>query len=327
MNWRHILLSSVVGCLLFFAVLPRSIRAADVLGVHILNTGELNDATALLKTDQTKDHWDYVTIPFTLDDVGKTIDWQRFFYQARELKFQPIIRLTTRFDPGKSAWSIPTRKDIVELSSALSALDWPIPDERIVVVFNEPNHANEWGNKLDPEGYANVLEFTAQWLHSEDLGYVVLPAGLDLAAPNGKETLESFAYLSRMLSSHGEVLDMIDGWTSHSYPNPGFISAPTQTGKMSLRGYQHELAFLKKYSSKEFPVYITETGWTNTKQTSKWLPQYYQYAVDNIWSDPRVRAVTPFVLHGAPGSFAGFSFFDAQGKPTQGFNAYRKALE
>jgi hypothetical protein len=123
MNWRHILLSSVVGCLLFFAVLPRSIRAADVLGVHILNTGELNDATALLKTDQTKDHWDYVTIPFTLDDVGKTIDWQRFFYQARELKFQPIIRLTTRFDPGKSAWSIPTRKDIVELSSALSALD------------------------------------------------------------------------------------------------------------------------------------------------------------------------------------------------------------
>jgi hypothetical protein len=308
----------------FFAVVPYA-SAADVLGIHILNIHELDRARDLLKTEKTKEQWDYVTIPFTLDDLNKLADWQRFFYQARDQKFQLIVRLTTKFENG--SWRIPTRKEITRMATALSSLDWPITDERIIVVFNEPNHRGEWGGTLDPESYAHLLRFTADWFHTEKPHYVVLPAGLDLAAPSGPTTMEAFTYLERMVAAEPEIFDVLDGWTSHSYPNPAFSSAPTQTGKNSIRGFEHELAFLKRYTEKEFPVYITETGWVDTRTTSKWLSTYYAYAVDHVWSDPRVRAVTPFVLQGAPGTFAPFSFYDAEGKPTKQFDAYKKALE
>lgn len=313
-----------IGFFLFFSSAAQ-VSAAEVLGVHILSTGELDAASRLVKTEERKDQWDYVTIPFTFADIPRRVEWQRFFYQARELKFQPIVRLATRFEDD--AWIVPTRKDIVQMAAALSSLDWPIPEERIVVVFNEPNHENEWGGSLDPEAYAGILQFTVDWLHTEQKNYVVLPAGLDLAAPNGRDTMEAFTYLGRMFRAYPEVLETLDGWTSHSYPNPAFSASPTATGKTSLRGYQHELEFLKRYTNKDFPVYITETGWVENRSTARWLPQYYQYAVDHVWSDPRVRAVTPFVLQGAPGAFAQFSFFDAEGKPTQQFDAYQKALE
>lgn len=308
-----------------FLLCAQTVRAAEVLGVHILNTGELDAAKHLVKTEKRKDAWDYVTIPFTLDDIRRGVDWQKFFYQARDLKFQPIVRLATRFDRG--VWVVPTRKDIVDMIAVLSSLDWPLPSERIVVVFNEPNHAKEWGGHLKPSEYAHVLQFAADWMHTEMLGYVVLPAGLDLDAPNSASTMEAFVFLERMIDEESRVLNSLDGWTSHSYPNPAFSASPTVNGKNSLRGFEYELAFLKKYTDREFPVYITETGWVDSKKTKRWLPQYYQYAVDHIWSDPRVRAVTPFVLQGAPGSFAQFSFYDSNGKPTLHFNAYQKALE
>ena len=314
---------SVCFILIFLCSAPQ-VLAAEVLGVHILNTGELDAAGALIKNAQTQDQWDYVTIPFTLDDTHRLSDWQRFFFQARELKFQPIVRLVTRFE--NDSWIVPTQKDVVDLTAALSSLEWPMPNERIVVVFNEPNHANEWGGSVDPEGYAGILEFTGYWLHAEGVGYVVLPAGLDLSAPNGKSTVEAFAYMERMFRSHPDVLEIVDGWASHSYPNPGFTASPTAQGKTSLRGFEFELAFLKKYTQKEFPIYITETGWVETKQTARWLSQYYEYAVTHVWSDPRIRAVTPFVLKGAPGMFSQFSFYDSQGKPTLHFDAYKKAL-
>ncbi len=311
--------------LIIFLLNSRPIWASEVLGVHILSTGELDAAQSLVKTETRKDAWDYVTIPFTLDDIHRKTEWQRFFYQARDMKFQPIVRLATRFQNG--VWVVPTRKDIVDMVTVLSTLDWPQPHERIVVVMNEPNHVKEWGNRIDPAQYAHILQFAADWMHTEMLGYVVLPAGLDLDAPNGNATMEAFTFLERMIDVEPRVLNSLDGWTSHSYPNPAFSAPPTQTGKNSLRGFEFELAFLKKYSDREFPVYITETGWVETQKTKRWLPQYYQYAVDHIWSDPRVRAVTPFVLKGAPGSFAQFSFYDSSGKPTLHFNAYQKALE
>ena len=104
------------------------------------------------------------------------------------MKFQPIVRLVTRFE--HDAWIVPTRKDIVDMVAVLSKLDLPQPSERIVIIFNEPNHTKEWGGHIDPVEYAQVLQFAADWMHTEMLGYVVLPAGLDLDAPNGKTTME-----------------------------------------------------------------------------------------------------------------------------------------
>ncbi len=294
----------------------------EVLGIHILSTGEIDQANTLLEHGDDKDK--FVTIPLTLGDLNKSSDWQSFFDKCHALKIRPIIRFATRFENG--SWKKPTRIDVMALTQFLGALEWHRP-ELTVVLFNEPNHAQEWGGTLDPQGFAQVSIFAAQWLKTEPKTYTVLPAAMDLAADGHNQTQEAFAYWQDALNEEPTLFEHFDGWNSHSYPNPAFAQSPSRTGKNSLRGYTNELEFIKKYTSKEFPVYITETGWNQNVLTNIKLRTYFAEAYEQIWTkDSRIVAVTPFVLQGAPGTFAPFSFLDANGKPTIAYDTYRELL-
>lgn len=309
--------------ILFLSVNVARAEEVSKVGIHILSPADIDSANQLL-TVEGSDQWRYVTIPFTLDDVDKTDEWQGFFNQAREKKIIPLVRLATRFDNG--AWTVPTRQDSVRLISALSKLEWPT-NERYIIVFNEVNQSKEWGGTIDPAEYTRTLEFVSNWARSENKNYIILPAAMDLAAPNGSQTEEAFKYLDGMYQADSDVFSYIDKWNSHSYPNPGFSAAPQRTGKNSLRGFEHELAYLKQKTNKDYDVYITETGWEDNRTTSRWLTSYYQYAMKNIWSNPQVKAVTPFVLKGAPGPFANFSFLSNDDKPTRQYVAFRSMIE
>lgn len=308
-----------------FIVLARPVLAVETtkMGVHILNTTELSDAKKLISSGKP-DTWQYMTIPFTLEDVKKEKEWQKFFNEAREKKIIPLVRLTTRVENGM--WAVPNRGEITAQIGVLSRLEWPTND-RHIIVFNEVNHAKEWGGTIDPEEYARILTFTKNWANTEGKNYVVLPAAMDLAAPNGRSTREAFSYLSAMYAAEPEVFQNLGGWNSHSYPNPGFSAAPQRNGKNSLRGYEFELAFLKGKTDRELPVYITETGWEDTAKTGRWLTSYYNYAMQHIWSDDRVKAVTPFVFRGDPGPFTRFSFVKGDGTPTRQYQAFKTALQ
>jgi hypothetical protein len=307
-----------------FASVPQAFANGEVLGVHILHPSEIDDAVKLLKTDGNQDAWQYVTVPLSLNDLKKQDEWQKFFDEAKKKKIKPIVRFSTKFENG--AWKIPNKKEIVDLTAFVSELEWPT-DEKYVIVFNEVNHKKEWGNSTDPAGYAEVLRFTSDWLRSEGNNYKVLPAAMDLAAPNGSSTQEAFGYLTAMMGHDPGIWDTVDYWNSHSYPNPGFSSSPQRDGKNSLRGFQYELAFLKEKTGKDFKTFITETGWTENGSTSRWLATYYEYARQHIWSDSRVMAVTPFILRGDPGPFSGFTLLDRNGKQTRQYVAYREAIE
>lgn len=296
-------------------------QSDDRLGMHILHPGEL-DHVRRVYDDET---WRYVTIPLTLADLEKQQEWQDFFDEAHRLKLIPIVRLGTRFDSKLQAWVIPTRQDITRLASFLSSLDWH-QDEKLVIVFNEVNHAKEWGGHLDPLLYASTLRFTSDWLRSEGRNYRILPAAMDLAAGNTVDTKEAFAYLEAMWRFDNAIFDSIDYWNSHSYPNPDFAASPKRTGQNSLRGFLHELTWLERKTDHDWQVFITETGWASSYLTNYLLSEYYLYALQYIWSDSRVKAVTPFIMKGSPGPFASFSFFDAQSNPTIQLFALQKAM-
>ncbi len=296
------------------------------LGVHILHPGEMSDAISLLKTEDNRDQWTYVTIPLSLDDLGRHDEWQGAFAEAKKRKINPIVRLTSRFDPQTGAWAVPTRGEIIQLFAFLSDLEWP-RSEKLVIAFNEPNHASEWGGRLDPGSYARVLEFVIQWAHTEFNDYRILPAGMDLAAPNGSETMAAFDFLAGMLSERPEIFAHIDYWNSHSYPNPAFSSSPAATGQNSLRGFQHELAWLEEKAGVSKQAYITETGWDANSKTTAHLDEWYQTAWREIWADKRVLAVTPFVLRGDPGPFSGFTLIDKDNRQTRQYEAYRAVVE
>lgn len=290
-------------------------------GVHILHPGEVEDARRLLTTLADGRH--FVTITLALADLEKPQEWQTFFEQTKNFNLTPIVRLVTKFENG--SWTQPTRSDIIKQISFLSGYEWP-GEERLLIIYNEPNHAAEFGGEISPKKYAQILRFASDWARTEHKNYKILPAGLDLAAPNSRITMEAFTFLSQMHEADPEIFEAVDYWNSHSYPNPGFISAPYQTGKNSLSGFKYELAYLKEMSGKEFPVYITETGWLSNRLTNRWLEYYYRYAVRHVWNDERVKAVTPFLLHGDPGAFSGFSFLDRANQPTIQFSAYQQAI-
>lgn len=321
--WRAVASSLLFFTLFFHLSVGMAQAQGSVLGIHILSPWELSDATELLKSDTNTDDWHYVTIPVGLDDLDKAAEWQAFFNQAREHKVIPIVRLTTRIE--NEAWKVPNRQEIVALVGFLSRLEWPT-SERHIIVFNEVNHAKEWGGSIDPEEYARVLEFTSNWARSEQKNYVVMPAAMDLAAPNGRETMEAFNYLNKMASANPDIFKTVDVWNSHSYPNPAFSAAPTKNGQNSLRGFEYELKYLKDKTGQDYKVFITETGWVVNRQTQRKLDGYYAYAMKNIWSNPQVVAVTPFLLRGAPGPFEGFTFLDQNSQPTLQYQALQKAL-
>ncbi len=322
-KWSAPLVTLVFLWMLFssIAVAPAQARG-EVLGIHILAPGEISRANQLLSRGDDKDK--FVTVPLTLKDLERKNEWQHFLNEAHALKIRPIIRFTTRFENG--SWTVPTRIDVMRMTSFLSALDWHRP-ELTVILFNEPNHANEWGGNLDPEGFAKISAFAAQWVGTEAKDYTVLPAAMDLAADGNKNTMEAFAYWTRALAVEPTLLEHFDAWNSHSYPNPAFSASPDKTGKNSLRGYETELAFVKKYTQKDFPVYITETGWNQNLLSNQRLKDYFIKAYAKIWSsDTRIVAVTPFLLQGAPGTFAPFSFLDKDGNPTMAYEVYQDIL-
>ena len=310
--------------LTFFYITPKHIQATndERLGIHILSVTEIDEAIKLLKTKENKNDWNYVTVLLTLDDLNKEDEWVRFMKRCRKYHIVPIVRLATKAR-GKN-WIRPNRKNLVDMIDFLGDLKWPSKD-KIIIVFNEVNHAEEWGGEINPQNYASTLRFVSNWARTEMKEFIILPAALDLDAPNGTNTMEAFAYLDKLYDYDKEIFTYIDAWNSHSYPNPGFVSSPRRNGKNSMKGFIRELDYLRGKTNRDYKVFITETGWKLSYKTEPWLENYYTYCMQHIWSHYQVVAVTPFVLKGSPGPFSSFSFLDEQSKPTAHYEAFLDA--
>jgi hypothetical protein len=187
-----------IACLVGLIFNSAVVSAAEVskMGIHILGTHELTEAKELIAQENT-DQWHFITVPLTLDDLERREQWEQFFREAKKQKVIPLVRLATRVEGDH--WVIPTRKDIVDQLTFLSQLEWPT-EERHIIIFNEVNHAKEWGGTLNPAEYSQKLRFASDWAKSEEVNFTVLPAAMDLAAPSGRLTMEAFAYLEAMRS-------------------------------------------------------------------------------------------------------------------------------
>jgi len=288
------------------------VQALDGYGVHLLHPEEIITITPEFTNDQTF----FITIPFSLFDRNHQ-QWTNFFEYCQKHRLTPIIRLTSRFE--NNHWTIPNKKEFIDGIDFINTLPWPEP--RHVILFNEPNHAAEWAGSVDPVSFATVSLFAANWLNTEEKDYFVLLAGLDAAAPNSAVAMDNLTFMRHMFEAEPTLLNAIDGWVSHSYPNPDFTSSVYSTTKQGIRGFVYELDLLSQLGRPDLPVFITETGWRQTPLTIRSLLRYFQYAHENVWSHPQIKAVTFFLLQGNPGPFAEFSLLDPEGLPTAQLDA------
>lgn len=279
---------------------PRTVPNNKV-GVHILNPSEL-DAASKLVNNHGGD-WGYVTIPIQPTDRDK-VKWQDFMHKAKDLHLIPIIRITTI--PQGGTWNTAQDTDLVDFANFLNELDWPV-ENRYIVLFNEVNRDSEWGGTVDPGKYTLIVKNARSIFKERSGDFFLLGPALDDALPNSRTSLSASSYLNQMAVADPLVWSYFDGWASHSYPNPGFAASPRKTGLQSIVAYKSEMNILRLAAK---PVFITETGWDQTKIKGSQLSSYWDTAW-KIWQqDSNVVAVTPFVLAGGD-QFAPFSLVDS----------------
>ncbi len=320
---------------LFF---PKEVSAQNNInkfGIHILEPTDLPRAQELVNS--SGGDWGWVTVVIRDDDMNFD-KWQGFMDECRERHLIPIVRIASHLE-GEN-WAKPKVDDANSWVNFLDSLNWPVSNQ-YVIIFNEPNHAKEWGGEVNPQEYAKILNEFIQKFQISNFKFQILNAGLDSAAPNTKTTMDSYQFMKLMNQEIPGIFDQIDGWASHSYPNHGYLGKPWETGKHSIQGYGQELAVLKNDFGlqKNLPVFITETGWpkNNSEPKTKNLKKYYSEKVvaeytkdsfENVWlKDERVMAVTPFVLSYPGALFFDFSWIDKEDNPYSSFEEIKKILK
>lgn len=280
-------------------------------GVHIADTNDIEDAARLVNS--TGGVWGYITVVIPDTDMNGS-KWQEIFNRLRRNKLIPLVRIATHVEGDW--WVKPQEHNIAKWVDFLDSLNWPI-ENRYVILFNEPNHAKEWGNTVDPEGYASILVKFSKALKTKSKDFFILPAGLDASAISNGSTLDEETYVQRMIAAQPNILHTLDGWTSHSYPNPGFSGYPYSYGKGTLSTFLWEQELLASLGfQKTLPVFITETGWQhsfgkyydNRLLSPEIVSSYLTIASQSIWQNPKIVAITPFVFNYQDYPFDHFSF-------------------
>lgn len=311
-----------IVCLTIFPLFSKALaienpisRSNNKFGIHILFPSEIEQAAKLVNSNGGD--WGYITIPIQSTDRNLE-KWQKFMDDTRRLHVIPIIRIAT-FVQG-NVWTKPTVFDHLDFALFLNSLAWPAKN-RYVVVYNEPNSSLEWGGLVDPAHYADELNRTIDVFKSVNEDFFIISAGLDSHAPNrGTLYQSSNNYLLAMNKAVPGIFKRIDGFASHSYPNRNFTANPASETKGGVTVYRDELALLKRnFGRSDIPIFITETGWRHDIVSQEHAAAYFRFAFENIWNEPNIVAITPFLLNGQGSNFSGFSLLKSDGSPNEIF--------
>lgn len=290
-------------------------------GIHLISATPDEASPAAQLVNSSGGDWGYVTVLIKSSDRSED-KWQTIFNDFRRRHLIPIVRLTSQ--PEGAFWKRPYEGEEVAWADFLDKLVWPVKN-RYVTIYNEPNQGQEWGGSVDAGDYATTLDKTITALKNKNTDFFVLNAGLDASAPEKAPLFQDEAsFLKQMNSAVPGIFEKLDGWVSHSYPNPGFIGSPTATGRGTVTTWEWELNQLKSLgANKNLPVFITETGWKHAEgkidnynyPSAEKVAGFYKYSFDNTWNNPKIVAITPFLLTYQDEPFDHFSFKKYTGEP------------
>ncbi|HLL60405.1 MAG TPA: hypothetical protein VK338_01700 [Candidatus Nitrosocosmicus sp.] len=288
-------------------------RPNNMYGMHLAGIADQDLADVASLVNSNGGDWGYVTIVIQENDRDKN-KWQTIFDKLRRHHLIPIVRLATR--PEGPVWKRPNKEDAQGWVDFLNSLNWVVKD-RYVILFNEPNHGQEWGGSVSPQTYAEIADEFAQKFKQKNSDFKIMLAGFDASAPHAAPNYyDEEVFLREVIQTKPHIFDNIDAWSSHAYPNPAFSGSPYARGRISIYGYEWEMGLLSRLGvTKELPIFITETGWVHSEGTSRTrnlsvdqVAENYKIYFSQITQDKRIKAVTPFVLDYQGDPFSHFSW-------------------
>lgn len=314
--------------ILFFLFLtnPISVAAAEnhpaseannKYGIHITDESDLKSAAELVNS--SGGDWGYATLVIR-EDERDTKRWQNFFDEMRRLHLIPIVRIASK--QGDGFWTKLNLDEIDGWVGFFNSLNWVVQN-RYIIVGNEVNLGHEWGGKADPKEYADYLDKFTQKLKSANSDYFIMAAGLDSNAKNNKTDMDENSFLIKMTEEKPGIWDKMDGFSSHSYP---YKPLSSKDDNKTLKHFEWELNTIKFLGAKkQLPVFITETGWMKGKgnYTEAEIAAEITSASESVWNDPKVVAVTPFVLDYTAHPFDAFSWIRSDGSRYSFFYTYK----
>lgn len=323
-------MKKIILLLLLFIILSTSPISAtsdprdkpnNKFGIGILSPeSDIKDASALVNTNGD---WGWVVLVISKKDkdLGR---WQSILNNLNKEHLIPIIRIATSVDTN-GYWQKPAQNDAQEWADFLSQLYFPTKN-RYVQIYNEVNAAKEWGGNANAGEYANELAKTADALKKKDDNFFILESPLDLSLGTTNGSLDAGVFFKDMNNAVPGIFLKIDGWASHSYPNPNFSASPLKSGRTGIDGYNWELAQVSNYlQNKQLPIFITETGWQRTVDgdlDEKKISDYYKIAYEQVWNNKNIVAVCPFILSYPDDQFYQFSFKSNAATSEKGFFDY-----
>jgi hypothetical protein len=294
--------------------------ANNKFGLYIYPDNEKFIDLADKLVNSNEGDWGYVLVPYNLQDKDAE-KWRRVFFLLNKKHLIPVVQL----------WNINPEKYESQTDEAVEFLNqfiWPIKT-RYISVYNEPNAADFWYGYIDPKEYAQILDYTIDTFKDSNSNYFVMNGAMNVSATQGYGYMDAFNFLTEMNIEVPGIFSKLDGWASHSYPQPNFSGRPTDTGRNSIRAYETELSYLRNNLgvSKDLPVFITETGWAHDAGKtwdSSYLPletisNYFEQAYKDVWlPDDKVVAVMPFTIWYAPPADH-FAWVDSRWVPYEHF--------
>ncbi len=309
-----LMLNIFLGVKPVFAIVDPLSVPNNKFGIHIISPTPEEASPAASLVNSSGGDWGYITVLVESKNRDEN-KWKTFFNDLRRRHLIPLVRLATQ--PEGDHWKRPYDGEEQAWADFLDNLNWPTKN-RYVVVYNEPNHGREWGNTVDAGDYARTLDKTISALKKKSPDFFIINGGLDAATPNKLPAyLDEENFLRAMNDAVPGIFNRLDGWSSHSYPNPGFIGSPDDNGKGSIRTWVWELQKLRELGlQKTLPVFITETGWKHAEgmvldknlPSAEKVAEYYKKAFEQAWTSNQIVAVTPFLLNYQESPFDHFSF-------------------
>lgn len=164
---------------------------------------------------------------------------------------------------------------------------------RHVIIWNEPNLAQEWGQRPpDPEAYAALLRAVYPRAHAAAPDAVVIAGALspgpDLGG--GDVRLDDLAYMERVYAAG--AAPSFDMWAVHSYGSTSPPEAAPADGQVNFRRTELARAIMVAHGDAAKQAIITEGGWNDNPRWSaavlpsqrvRWTVEAYRMAQGWDW--------------------------------------------
>lgn len=139
-----------------------------------------------------------------------------------------------------------------------------------LIIWNEPNISFEWGyQRVDPAGYARLLQAVYTPAHIANPNVVILAAGLapTLEPPGSAAGLNDILYLDELYKAGAK--EYFDALAIHTY---GFTTPPDDPpafDKLNFRRAELLRDVMVRHGDRFKPAMITETGWNDNPHWTK----------------------------------------------------------